>query len=54
MFAPREKVLHFRRNLEEITLRSLTPIEAAIAFAIGGSILAVAVPEFVRGLRPEE
>jgi hypothetical protein len=31
-------------------VRSLTPIEAAIAFAIGGSILAVAVPEFVRGL----
>jgi hypothetical protein len=31
-------------------LRSLTPIEAAIAFALGGSILAVAVPEFVRGL----
>jgi hypothetical protein len=31
-------------------VRSLTPIEAAIAFALGGSILAVAVPEFVRGL----
>ena len=31
-------------------MRSLTPIEAAIAFALGGSILAVAVPEFVRGL----
>jgi hypothetical protein len=31
-------------------LRSLTPIEAAIALALGGSILAVAVPEFVRGL----
>jgi len=31
-------------------VRSLTPIEAAIAFAIGGSVLAVAVPEFVRGL----
>jgi hypothetical protein len=31
-------------------VRSLTPVEAAIAFALGGSILAVAVPEFVRGL----
>jgi hypothetical protein len=31
-------------------VRSLTPIEAAIAFALGGSVLAVAVPEFVRGL----
>ena len=31
-------------------MRSLTPVEAAAAFAIGGSILAVAVPEFVRGL----
>lgn len=31
-------------------MRSLTPVEAAIAFALGGSILAVAVPEFVRGL----
>jgi hypothetical protein len=31
-------------------LRSFTPIEAAIAFAIAGSALAVAVPEFVRGL----
>jgi hypothetical protein len=42
-------VLHFP-GLEEPKLRSLTPIEAAIAFALGGSILAVAVPEFVRGL----
>jgi hypothetical protein len=31
-------------------LRSLTPVEAAVAFALGGSILAVAIPEFVRGL----
>lgn len=31
-------------------MRSLSPVEAAIAFALGGSILAVAVPEFVRGL----
>jgi len=31
-------------------VRSLTPVEAAIAFALGGSILAVAVPEFARGL----
>jgi hypothetical protein len=31
-------------------VRSLTPVEAAIAFALGGSILAVAVPEFLRGL----
>jgi len=31
-------------------VRSITPVEAAIAFALGGSILAVAVPEFVRGL----
>ena len=31
-------------------MRALSPIEAAIAFALGGSVLAVAVPEFVRGL----
>jgi hypothetical protein len=31
-------------------VRSLTPIEAALAFALTGSVLAVAVPEFVRGL----
>jgi hypothetical protein len=31
-------------------LRSLTPIEAAIAFALCGCVLAVAIPEFVRGL----
>ena len=31
-------------------MRSLTPVEAAIAFALGGSILAVAVPECARGL----
>ena len=31
-------------------MRTLTPVEAAVAFALGGSILAVAVPEFVRGL----
>jgi len=31
-------------------LRSLTPVEAAVAFALGGSVLAVAIPEFVRGL----
>jgi hypothetical protein len=31
-------------------VRSLSPVEAAVAFALGGSILAVAIPEFVRGL----
>ena len=31
-------------------MRTLTPIEAALAFALTGSALAVAVPEFVRGL----
>ncbi len=31
-------------------MRPLSPVEAAAIFAIGGSILAVAVPEFVRGL----
>lgn len=31
-------------------MRSLTPVEAAVAFALGGSVLAVAIPEFVRGL----
>jgi hypothetical protein len=31
-------------------VRPFTPIEAAVAFAIGGSVLAVAVPDFVRGL----
>jgi hypothetical protein len=31
-------------------VRALTPVEAAIAFALGGSVLAVAIPEFVRGL----
>src|SRR6185369_14067121 len=30
--------------------RSLSAVEAAIAFALAGSILAVAVPEFLRGL----
>ena len=29
---------------------SLSPIEAAVAFALGGSLLAVGVPEFARGL----
>jgi hypothetical protein len=31
-------------------MRALSPIEAALAFAVTGSVLAVAVPEFVRGL----
>jgi hypothetical protein len=31
-------------------VRSLSAVEAAIAFALAGSILAVAVPEFLRGL----
>jgi hypothetical protein len=31
-------------------VRPLSPVEAAALFAIGGSVLAVAVPEFVRGL----
>ena len=30
--------------------RGVTPLEAAVAFAIGGSLLAVAVPSFVREL----
>jgi hypothetical protein len=32
-------------------MRGLTAVEAAIIFAIGGSLLAVAVPAFVRELR---
>jgi hypothetical protein len=31
-------------------VRSLSPVEAAVMFAVAGSVLAVAVPEFVRGL----
>jgi hypothetical protein len=31
-------------------MRVLTPVEAAIAFAIGGSVLAVFIPSFVRNL----
>lgn len=31
-------------------MRSLTPVEAALAFAIGGSVLAVFVPPFLRNL----
>ncbi|HKQ71408.1 MAG TPA: hypothetical protein VJT73_18820 [Polyangiaceae bacterium] len=31
-------------------MRTLSPVEAAVAFALGGAVLAVAVPEFVRGL----
>lgn len=31
-------------------MRSLTPVEAAVAFAIGGSVLAVFVPTFVKNL----
>ncbi len=31
-------------------VRSLSPIELALALAIGGSVVAVAVPEFARGL----
>jgi hypothetical protein len=31
-------------------VHTLSPIEFAVAFAIGGSVLAVAVPEFLHGL----
>jgi hypothetical protein len=31
-------------------MRVLTPVEAALAFALGGSVLAVSVPAFVRNL----
>ncbi len=31
-------------------MRALTPVEAALAFAIGGSVLAVFVPTFVKNL----
>jgi hypothetical protein len=31
-------------------MRALTPLEAAIAFAIGGSVLAVFIPAFVRNV----
>lgn len=31
-------------------MRSLTPVEAAFAFALGGSVLAVFVPPFIRNL----
>jgi hypothetical protein len=33
-----------------VRARGVTPLEAAVAFAIGGSLLAVAVPAFVREL----
>jgi hypothetical protein len=36
--------------LELVFMRTLSPIEAALAFALTGSVLAIAVPEFVRGL----
>jgi hypothetical protein len=45
-----EKLGLMAHPFAESTLRALSPIEAAIAFALGGCILAVAVPEFVRGL----
>jgi hypothetical protein len=32
-------------------VRSLSPVEAAVAFAVAASVLAVAVPEFLRGLQ---
>lgn len=31
-------------------MRTLTPVEAAVAFALGGAVLAVSVPAFVRNL----
>lgn len=31
-------------------MRTLTPVEAALAFAIGGSVLAVAIPTFIRNV----
>jgi hypothetical protein len=31
-------------------MRSLSPVEAAVMFAVAGSVLAVALPEFLRGL----
>lgn len=31
-------------------MRAITPVEAALAFAIGGSLLAVTVPPFLRNL----
>ena len=31
-------------------MRALTPVEAALAFALGGSVLAISVPAFVRNL----
>jgi hypothetical protein len=31
-------------------MRAITPVEAALAFAIGGSLLAVTVPAFLRNL----
>jgi len=32
-------------------VRSLSAVEAAVVFAVAGSVLAVAVPEFIRGLQ---
>jgi hypothetical protein len=49
VFAPPVDCGFISRKKETI-VRSLTPVEAAVAFALGGSILAVAIPEFVRGL----
>jgi hypothetical protein len=32
-------------------VRTLSPVEAAVLFAVAGSVFAVAVPEFIRGLQ---
>lgn len=39
-----------RRSRARATQRGVSAVEAAIAFAVGGSLLAVAVPAFVREL----
>lgn len=45
-FAPGgSRVLRYRRRV-----RSLSPVEAALCVAVGGSVLAVGVPAFVRDL----
>ncbi len=45
---PRQRIAERRRAA--VASRGLTAVEAAIAFAIGGSLLAVAIPAFVREL----
>jgi type II secretory pathway pseudopilin PulG len=44
------KFAHLRRRVARETTRGMTVIELAVTFAVGGSVLAVAVPAFVRNI----